>query len=404
MWYVRATILICWVLFVWLDGVPEATSFSAPRPPASRTLLLAHYMPWYVAKPASPVWGWHWTMNAFEPDKETKGRRSIASHYYPLIGPYDSGDEAVLEYHLLLMKVAGIDGVVVDWYGLSDHLDYPILHRNTQRLTQLATKFGLKVAICYEDQTIPRLVRAGKVHASQRVSHAQAEIAWLQKHWFGLPGYVQVDGRPLFLSFGYGGLSDDEWASVLKGMARPPLYVSEHRRRSVAAGAFDWPIPKEHPRSLEQFYKDLPRWKVAIPVAFPRFHDVYAEGKAQPSHGRIADDGGNTWKSTLERALRARTAVVQLATWNDWGEGTGIEPTVEFGYHDLEVLQRLRAKLVDDTFAARPADLRLPHQLYRLRVVARAKPALTPRLEAIARLIAEGSLELARAALQRAEG
>jgi len=26
--------------------------------------------------------------------------------------------------------------------------------------------------------------------------------------------------------------------------------------------------------------------------------------------------------------------MVQIATWNDWGEGTGIEPTAEFGYRD----------------------------------------------------------------------
>lgn len=34
--------------------------------------------------------------------------------------------------------------------------------------------------------------------------------------------------------------------------------------------------------------------------------------------------------------------MVQIATWNDWGEGTGIEPTVEFGNRDLLTIQRLR--------------------------------------------------------------
>ena len=72
-------------------------------------LILAHYMPWYVAKPHSRAWGWHWTMNHFDPEKIKGGKRQIASHFYPLIGPYDSGDPHVLEYHLLTMKLAGID-------------------------------------------------------------------------------------------------------------------------------------------------------------------------------------------------------------------------------------------------------------------------------------------------------
>jgi hypothetical protein len=80
-------------------------------------------MPWYVAKPFSTTWGWHWTMNVFDPGAKEDGKRRLASQYTPLIGAYDSGDPAVLEYHLLTMRMAGIDGLIVDWYGLADHSD-----------------------------------------------------------------------------------------------------------------------------------------------------------------------------------------------------------------------------------------------------------------------------------------
>src|SRR5204863_1841944 len=137
--------------------------------PGRRPLLLAHYLPWFTAKPASPNWGWHWTMNAFDPERQNHGKRGIASHYYPLIGPYDSGSPAVIEYHLLLMKLAGIDGVIADWYGRSNFRDYPLVHRNTTALFQQAAKLGLRIGVCYEDQTIPRLVQAGKLRESDRV-------------------------------------------------------------------------------------------------------------------------------------------------------------------------------------------------------------------------------------------
>lgn len=37
-------------------------------------------------------------------------------------------------------------------------------------------RLKLKFVICYEDQTIPALVEANRVAASERVSHAVSEI------------------------------------------------------------------------------------------------------------------------------------------------------------------------------------------------------------------------------------
>ena len=75
---------------------------------------MAHYMPWFEAKPISPGWGWHWTMNHYHPDQVTDGRREAASRYYPLMGLYDSSDPDALDCHVLLMKLAGLDGVLIE--------------------------------------------------------------------------------------------------------------------------------------------------------------------------------------------------------------------------------------------------------------------------------------------------
>ena len=270
----------------WVNAGPEPV-----RPESASARSSSHHLPWFTAKPTSPRWGWHWTMNTFDPEKSNDGKRCIASYYYPLIGPYDSGDDAVLEYHLLLMKLAGIDGVVVDWYGLSDYLDYRVLHRNTTALFRMAARLGLHFAICYEDQTIARLVVGGKLAARDRVKHARQEIEWLQKNWFTVPGYVKVHGRPLLLSFGWDGLTNREWRAVFEGMEKAPLYLSEHRRRAAASGAFDWPVPKDYPASLERYDQLAKTWSVAMPVAFPRFHDVYAEARDPPEPGHHRGQG-----------------------------------------------------------------------------------------------------------------
>jgi hypothetical protein len=368
-----------------------------------RPLLVVHYMPWFEARPTSHRWGWHWTMNAFNPQRIIKGRRSIASHYYPLIGPYDSGDSAVIEYQLLLMKLSGLDGIIVDWYGLSNFRDYPVIHRNTGTLLEKAAKVGLLVGICYEDQTITKLVEARRLSPGNRVAHARREMEWLRANWFAAPGYLRLNGKPVLLSFGSEGLSDNEWAQVFSGTDELPLYLSEHRRRSVAGGTFDWPQPQLGLASIETYYQTAKSEPVFIPVAFPRFRDIYKEGKAKKSYPRIPDNLGRTFLMTLERALKSGAPLVQIATWNDWGEGTIIEPSKEFGYRDLEVIQTYRRKL-DASFKTSREDLRLPYRLWRLRGKQARRPQLKPRLDEIAHLLAAGDISEARSALEQLEG
>lgn len=365
-------------------------------------LLLAHYMPWYEAKPYNKQWGWHWTMNAFDPEQVKNGVRPVASHYYPLIGPYDSGDPAVIEYHLLLMKTAGIDGVMVDWYGLSNLYDYPVIHRNTTILFKRAATLGMRVGVCYEDQTIPNLVAAKRLAAEDRVKHAQQEVQWLRENWFKQPAYLSLNNKPVLLSFGSNGLSDPEWEQVFSGTPNPPVYLSLHRRRPVAAGAFDWPLPQTGLRSLDTFYQSAKNTRVFMPVAFPRFHDIYKEAKVRESYGQIADDQGRTFTKTLERALKSGAPFAQIATWNDWGEGTQIEPSQEFGYRDLETVQRLR-RIADLRFAGAPDDLRLPHRLWRLRGGRQNTPQTQAELDKITQSLARGNTSQARTALGRLE-
>ena len=355
-------------------------------------------MPWYAAKPHSDAWGWHWTMNHFDPEKQSDGRREIASHYYPLTGPYDSGDRDTIECHLLTMKLAGINGVIVDWYGLTDFRDYATLHHNTTRVLQQCERLKMKFVICYEDQTIPALVKGGRLAADDRVSHAVTEIDWLSKYWFRSPSYVKLDGKPVLLSFGHAGLNDDEWSQCLDRLQVPVAYFSEHSRRDGAAGAFDWPIPSQGLGATERFQQSAADWPHSIPVAFPRFVDVYKEAKLHEGYGRIDDARGQTFRTSLQRALNSNAKIVQIATWNDWGEGTVIEPSVEFGYRDLQLIQTLRRSRDELPAEYKASDLRLPTKL-----LARRRRATSPdeaqQLDQFSEMLASGRLSAARAAL-----
>ena len=157
----------------WL-GLFTATFFLQTLPAASPSKpVMVYYMPWFVAKPFSSSWGWHWTMNHYDPDVVNAfGERQVASWYYPLIGPYDSADPVVLEYHVLLMKLAGIDGVIVDWYGPDNYNDYAINNERTAALFDYTRRARLKFSVCYEDQTIQQEINGGIITATGAVAHA----------------------------------------------------------------------------------------------------------------------------------------------------------------------------------------------------------------------------------------
>ena len=49
--------------------------------------------------------------------------------------------------------------------------------------------------------------------------------------------------------------------------------------------------------------------------------------------------GVETFTQTLDLALNSNLSYIQLNTWNDYGEGTMIEPTLEFKNQFLTILQ-----------------------------------------------------------------
>ena len=223
-------------------------------------------------------------------------------------------------------------------------------------------------------------------------------IDWLGQYWFNSPSYVRLDGKPLLLSFGHAGLSRDEWRQCLTQLTSPVSYFSQDIRRDGAVGGFAWPSPKQGLKQLDRFLKEAENWPDHIAVAFPRFHDIYRQAKVSDGYPELPDEAGATLRLTLEKSLQSKPPIIQLATWNDWGEGTQIEPSREFGYRDLEYLQQRRRTSIDSGFEYRPEDLRLPLQLLQLR---RAGHVSTAELDAVALAISAGRQKEARRLIER---
>jgi Glycosyl hydrolase family 99 len=387
-------------------------ALSAPKP------LLVHYMPWYVAKPYSGSWGWHWSMNHYNPDVITGGKRQIASWYYPLIGPYDSLDPAVLEYHVLLMKLAGVDGVAVNWYGTDNFYDYAIENQRTLALLNFTRKAGLKFCLCYEDQTIKHEIDSGYITAAAAISHGQQTILYAQSNYFAAPNYLRLSNAPVFLNFGPQYFKNNsDWVtifSVLNATNRPAFYT-EDNRLAAGVGAFDWPpmwisgggtnilAPDQLQNYLDSFEQKARSWPSYISSAFPRFHDIYAQAGVGASYGYLDDAHGATMTNTLQRALTNNSAFVHLVTWNDFGEGTMVEPTLDYGYRDLGMIQNFRRKYLDSGFSYTTNDLTTAFRLYNLRKQSGTNAVISTELNRVFTDIVTGKITVANRRLTAIE-
>jgi len=388
--------------------------FSTALSAAVSKPVLVYYRPWFTAKPYTTQWGWHWTMDKFNPDQvDASGQRRIASWYRPLIGPYDSADPAVIEYHLQLMKLSGIDGIIANWFGPDDYRDYATINSATLALFDRATKAGMKFALCYEGNAIRELVNAGRIAADDAAAHAGAVLSYAESYFFSHTNYLRHNGRPVLLvTDPYFLKSSNNWERIFfrTSPSNRPVVFTQDYALVGADGAFSWPpmwlslSPGARgvlsAYALQNYFERYEQraniWPVFISSAFPRFHDIHHSAGVRDYIGYLGDQKGRIFVETLTRAFTNRSSFVQIVTWNDFGEGTMVEPTVEYGFRDLGIIQELRRSYVEPNFIYTTNDLALPGRIFELRRIAATNAAMSQVLDAVTANIMSGHLYSAR--------
>lgn len=329
----------------------------------NQTKIFMHYMTWFETNESSSnqQWGYHWTMANKNPNiMDGNGRREIASYYYPLIGPYHSGDKDVIENHLLLMKYAGIDGVLIDWYGTYNLNDYRMIKENTEQLIAMMDDVGMDYAIVYEDRFLGNIVDAGL--APTTTSAAKTDLAYLQNNYFGDTHYIKINDKPLLLNFGPITLTTPaDWTNAFSNLSPKPTFLTLWNEStdagSNASGEFAW-VYKNNTYLTDFYSNNLPNLQIAFGSAYPGFNDYYAQGGGGASLGwTIAHNNGATLDETLALSKTANVDYLQLITWNDFGEGTMIEPTVEFGYTYLEKIKTFAGVQNTQSFFSKISEL-----------------------------------------------
>jgi glycoprotein endo-alpha-1,2-mannosidase len=376
--------------------------------------VYAHFLTWFKTKEFSgrwEMWNSDWTQSPHDPDHVFMDgkRRDLAVITYPLTGPYDSSDPAAIEYQFLLMKLSGIDGIIVDWDGQRINR---YRHDALMTILPYLEKYNLKLIMCFEEWcgywpkgTYPD--RAAEIKA------VQDELRWMIKTFISQPFYGTVKGKKPILVFRKvpdKWFSPDEWAQIATVFEEIDIDLifdlGAYRQFGKTAdgkyfwvGSFD---PKTNNSSLDfcknvysNFFKTKNE-KVENETVFggvtPGFDDSPVWGWGNVARKAPRYDGKRfdlTWQMSIENDVDT----VQIVTWNDWNEGSQIEPCEKFGYKYLEMNKKYSAKYkkIEDIV---PNDiLPIPLKIYEARKSGKADSQLLDKLN---KALLGGEYDLAR--------
>lgn len=251
---------------------------------------------------------------------------------------YSSHDPAELRKQIHKAKELGISAFVVDWYGDRD----PFNARTYELLQPLAAEEKFHIAMMYDETDAE----------DGATDEAIAEFTMFRDTYLsatapGHEAYLTDQGRPMIFIFPKGGHTD--WNRVRQVVSEwhpAPLLIYENLP-GANANAFDgfyaWVQPGKKGWAadgsnwgddyLTEFYRTMQSKypeKIAVGGAWAQFDD----SKASWSLNRhISARCGKTFTDTLNFWRPFYSAddplpYLMIETWNDYEEGTAIEPGI----------------------------------------------------------------------------
>jgi glycoprotein endo-alpha-1,2-mannosidase len=307
-------------MFAWARALVAATLLAtgltvvaapvvAADPPPSPNVHLFYYS-WY-GSPA--VYGQyrHWQQGGHTPPN------SVGADLYPTLGAYDSGDVAgAVNQHMTWVKRAGAGVIVYSWWGQGSYED-----QLAQRVLDAAAAAGVKVAWHLEPYS-------GRTGAS-----TVADINYLNNRYGSSPAYYRDaahGNRPAFYVFQSLDVADWTPIAALKSTNIILAQTTDTSKVAHFGGmyTYDGIAGSTAPGWANAAAFCKANGLIWSPSVAPGYIDDRAvPGNTTPTVGR---NNGATydlqWNNALNPATGGLPDWVSVTSFNEWHEGSSIEP------------------------------------------------------------------------------
>ncbi len=247
---------------------------------------------------------------------------------------YASADRAAMGRHIDQAKAAGIDAFVVAWYGPGGGNQ---TESNLAALLEEAAARNFRIAILFESDS-PFMRGSGEATAA--LQHAMATHAQQ-------PAFLRVEGRPVFFFWRTQRYGIDAWRAMRDAAdpSRAALWIADGVDTSYLA-LFDghhlysntWnpaanleSVNRKFAGQVESYRQSSGAARIWVATVMPGYNDVRARA------GGFAQDreGGAYYDRSWAAALASTPNWVVVTSFNEWPEGSFIEPSEGWGDYFL---------------------------------------------------------------------
>jgi hypothetical protein len=263
----------------------------------------------------------HWTQGGHQPPLD------LASQFYPARGPYSSADPRVLRAQMRDIAVAGIDEVVSSWWGQGSREDARL-----PAVMRAARRFHLRVGVQLEP------------YPGRTVASVGTDLLYLRG--LGI--------RDVYLYRSNDFAAEDWWPDTRQpnGMR---LFGQTSRvgfaARAGFAGFYTYDILLY---DGAKFGRLCDQARLAGILCGPSVGPGY-EAAAATGDPRVKPRlNGSTYDSMWRAAEAAGADLVTITSYNEWSEGTQIEPAAHGGrYESYEGAYGLHGRAAERAYITR---------------------------------------------------
>lgn len=261
------------------------------------------------------------------------GGDNISSNFYPELGAYSSTDTFIVAKHMEMLKQAKIGTIVLTWWSKSDFgfQSIPLI------LDEAAKN---KIKVCFHIEPFP----------GRNALATKNDIIEIIDKYGNHPAFYKLDEKPLFFIYDSYLTKAEEWATLLKpdgeiSIRNTPydaimigLWVKKGEEAFFKASGFDgfytyFGATGFTYGSTPENWTYMQNWanennKIFIPCVGPGYIDT----RVRPWNGATIRDreDGAYYDRMFEAVEKCGTKYVGITSFNEWHEGTQIEPAVPF--------------------------------------------------------------------------
>jgi len=333
-------------------------------------LVMAFYHDWY-GNTTGPTGEWvHWNHPIWDTRTgEEIGRhnpetfispnlRDIGAANYPTLGPYDNRDPEVIKWHIKLALEAGIDVFIIDWWGDTTGEELTDVNMETMMDVNEEEDLGMKFLILFDglwigprrptDETIKRLEYVIEKYGSRPsylkiqgfpVVFIYSASVYSPATWKNIINKIIGDGYNAFL---FGDAFSEEYAKVFDGLQNysPSVWIDQNQNLTNIYLEYGY-LARAHKEPLGL-------------AVLPGYDDT----KVRRPGMVIPRENGAIYNATWKAVFASGCQWALICSWNEWHEGTEIEPSVEYGdfYLNLTKYYSEHFRLLEDV----PVEMRPP--------------------------------------------